>query len=991
MKTTLPRLTAFIPLLAAIVFVQPVLGQPKVQLPKKVNIAPPGIATDKAVKFDYDIVYVRAPRRTDDKEAAWAEFSKPLNMEMGADLMLLHPDGTEEMLVSGKDGSVLDPFVSFDGQSVYYAKFIDTAHSGSDIYMIHVKSRKIVKLTDQTRTPNTGAADWSKVKLPYGVYNTGPCPLPGGKVVFTSNRNVYVPPRGYPRVAMQLFTMDDDGSNIDQIGYLNVAGALHPVIMKDGTIIFSSLESQGVHNGIMWAIWRMHPDGTNWSPVVSGLPEGGAPSGFHFQTQLSDESIIIERYYNQNQKGFGTLFKMPPVPATDVPAFGPGDKSDPRNRIEMLAPDGKHIQTIPFTPTGMKPITPWIHWADRPSPPSISDDPTSPRIGKVTHPSGAPENHLLVAWTLGPIGGSAGAVREFMTPRIIDSGLYLIKEGATTNEPGEMLLIKNDPKFNEQWPRALVPYKRIYGVAEPKKLVHENNGKLSKHLPEGTPYGLVGTSSNYKRESAPGGTVPMGSVTSIAKDWSLNWQLQGSDAGKYDNSEVHAIRIIAQEPLTPINNGSRKPLFGSHANERLRILGEIPLRKFIDGKQPLDPDGNPDTSFLAKIPANQPFTFQLLDKQGMTLTMAQTWHQVRPGEVRTDCGGCHAHSQKPTSFEATLAAKPDYAIFDLTQTTPLLTTKGSDQFSKKLDQDDETGLRFEKQIKNVEYTRDIRPILERSCTACHTQKSDKPAGDLVLDDHDKTFTAKLSNGDSAPMITDLPGPYVHLAGEAKNQMRGSKYIVKLQARRSLLVWKLFGKRLDNMEKEVGKKGQDAFRDEVEYAGGIMPPPEAVAGTFKGPDGRPIKVAPLSDEDRRTIIRWIDLGCPIDLDPQYKPEDPKSRSFGWMGDDQRPTLALTYPLAGANSALPRILIGMHDAYSGLDMETFRVTADFPLEGVAPGENLATKFKTRSQGVWELQLTAPPKELVKGKLTVAIKDRQGNESKIERTFLVAPGRE
>ena len=35
----------------------------------------------------------------------------------------------------------------------------------------------------------------------------------------------------------------------------------------------------------------------------------------------------------------------------------------------------------------------------------------------------------------------------------------------------------------------------------------------------------------------------------------------------------------------------------------------------------------------------------------MVLNMAQTWHQLRPGEIRNDCGGCHAHSQKPTDFE----------------------------------------------------------------------------------------------------------------------------------------------------------------------------------------------------------------------------------------------------------------------------------------------------------------------------------------------------
>ena len=51
----------------------------------------------------------------------------------------------------------------------------------------------------------------------------------------------------------------------------------------------------------------------------------------------------------------------------------------------------------------------------------------------------------------------------------------------------------------------------------------------------------------------------------------------------------------------------------------------------------------------------------------MVLNFAQTWHQLRPGEIRNDCGGCHAHSQKPTLFKDTAAAKPDYAIFDLTK------------------------------------------------------------------------------------------------------------------------------------------------------------------------------------------------------------------------------------------------------------------------------------------------------------------------------------
>ena len=55
------------------------------------------------------------------------------------------------------------------------------------------------------------------------------------------------------------------------------------------------------------------------------------------------------------------------------------------------------------------------------------------------------------------------------------------------------------------------------------------------------------------------------------------------------------------------------------------------------------------------------------------------------GEVRTDCGGCHAHSQEPTDFNLTAAAKPDYAVWDLTKKTPLVTTMAADDSKKTWD------------------------------------------------------------------------------------------------------------------------------------------------------------------------------------------------------------------------------------------------------------------------------------------------------------------
>src|SRR4029077_16471860 len=136
-------------------------------------------------------------------------------------------------------------------------------------------------------------------------------------------------------------------------------------------------------------------------------------------------------------------------------------------------------------------------------------------------------------------------------------------------------------------------------------------------------------------------------------------------------------------------------------------------------------------------------------------------------------------------------------------------------------------------------------------------------------------------------------------------------------------WKVFGRRTDGfpetlIESAKGDHFGHLTRGGIPYApfkGSVMPPPEAVKAG---------KVSALTDEDRRTIVRWIDLGCPIDHD--FDPKQPARPGKGWMLDDQRPTLTLTYPQAGTNSPLTRILVGMHDYGTGLDVDSFQVAAD-----------------------------------------------------------------
>ena len=596
-----------------------------------------------------------------------------------------------------------------------------------------------------------------------------------------------------------------------------------------------------------------------------------------------------------------------------------------------------------------------------------------------------------------------------------------------------MEIIKLDPKYNCQWPRAVVPYKRIYGIDEPKKLTElANDGTIAPDLPEGTPYGLIGTSSLYKRESFPRGGVPAGLVTaqwigdlhdhSVALGYAGlelfntsdestgNWMNQGADAGLYSNEEIAAIRIVTFEPLTDRHGGPKSGrLFYNFAKERMRILGEIPVRKFQpDGSQPIDPDGNPDTSFVAKIPADTPFTFQMLDKNGMLLSMAQTWHQVRPGEKRVDCGGCHAHSQTPTSFEKTWAARPDYQVFDLTHSTALLADESRDQSHQKWSDMDDLGMRYEPAAKNVEFYRDIQPILQKSCNACHTAKWEQQMGMLVLDDD------KMRD---VPDVGKVPGKYFRLAMDHSYKAEfgykpiwherrwcfpnASRYVRMFQSRRSLLVWKILGRRCDGWTNDdhptetvpgdpntlqwhgqpIPPTSENIDRADLDYTGSVMPPLEAVAGTYKAPDGSTIKVEPLSDEDRRTIIRWIDLGCPIDFD--YNKDHPDQRGYGWMCDDTRPTLAITLPGVAEGKPLSRILIGAADYYSGLDESSLLLTADFDINGIRAGDDLASECKRTTDGVWELKLGTPMPGKT-GTIRVAIKDKAGNITRVERTI-------
>ncbi|MEQ8850686.1 MAG: hypothetical protein RIB32_02775 [Phycisphaerales bacterium] len=946
---------------------------------------------------DFDIVYVRQPRYGDFVNTTWPDAGHPGRIEPGSDLMLLRPDGTEEVLIDAGDGAVTDPVVSFDGEWVYYAYFHDVrpealnelrnglSYAGADIFRLHVPTRVVEQLTFGEFTPNTAAGDWDESdpvgapepmnSLGYGVLNTGPCPLPDGRIAFTSSRNGFDLLGGIRYPVMQIFVMDHDGANVTCVSPMSLAGALHPVVLRDGRIIFSSHETQGLRDRRQWSLLAMWPDGRRWAPVVSSFRRIHV---YHFPTQLSDGDIAFVDYYNLNNKGFGALRR---VPEPDFDHHGPFHSPE-----EALSPDIATVNLqgepstfrMPFTPVGLSSITPFTHGVDQAAPlVDPQGTPSGPRVGKMSLPSAAPNGAMLACWSPGPVNDE---FRPVIFPAI-DSGIYLINDGQVVMDPTELTLIKDDPAYNEAWPRPLLPYSAIHGVEKPAVLPWlPNDGTEHADLPEGTPYGVIGASSIIKRETAPGfvlanaesyeGLDPFASL----ENQSSNWLFQGADAGRYDDDDIWAVRILLLEPNAHRSYGPHAGRqFHNHANERMRILGEIPVRKPDgSGGDLLDDEGDIDTSFLARIPADAPFTFQTLDRRGMVLNASQTWHQLRPGELRNDCGGCHSHSQTPKPISVTAAGELSYETPDLTHQTPLIRPEPSGEPTLEW--------RTERAV-DVEFYDDIRPILQRSCVPCHAASNPLAPADLVFDDY--------------TLYDGLPGDYVRLAGNEDadwghppilgNSWTGfnaSRYVRKFQSRRSLLMWKLHGERLDGWtngdhpspldptDPSTLPPGADPELADIDYTGDMMPPPG-------------MGVPPLTEAEKMTFARWIDLGCPIDSGREQG-----AGHLGWYLDEIRPVAAVSTPRPGDNpTPLNRIRVGLADAYSGLDMTTFQVTASIVIDGRAPGVDLSDLFLPVADGVWEASID-PVSSADDAVLLVTISDLQGNVTRTEVTFSIAP---
>ncbi len=134
--------------------------------------------------------------------------------------------------------------------------------------------------------------------------------------------------------------------------------------------------------------------------------------------------------------------------------------------------------------------------------------------------------------------------------------------------------------------------------------------------------------------------------------------------------------------------------------------------------------------------------------------------------------------------------------------------------------------------------------------------------------------------------------------------------------------------------------------------------------------------PLTEDEKMLFARWVDLGAPIDSG---------NPAFGWLLDDLRPTVELSLPRPGFNGQpVSQIRVGLADANSGVDLAALSISADFMVDGRAPGSELADLAAASGDGIWTIPLATPLPALTDAHLFVEVADVQGNFTRIDRRF-------
>ncbi len=802
-------------------------------------------------------------------------------------------------------GTVVEPNVSEDGRRIYFSYFHDVtleqSHSfglhrlplkGADLYWIDLSpliadpgvdpsTLAVQRLTtrvyagngsqsdsdrnkdamNQTLAEQTGPNDWGTVYMhPVEMRTEHGLVLlyaSDERRVRNSNQSMSI---GYANHNFNLHMADirPDGTlaNARQWQYYTTTSALSPTPLRDGVAFSYQASTADARN---WQIQGIDSAG-RWYPI---LGYGINPELFHLGALCVDSTgpsptdyFVATRYYNINNEGFGALW------AQDLAQVG-------QNTYDKSTYWGLLPRQV-----GSYKLTSGVNSNDYPA-----AKVNGAYVGKVTTPRCGRPNELYMAYSptsangrLNDADGNRNIYHSYIAFRPNLDAFHPHDPVDVAQGTGLRIVVDDvSDAYTLVWPVPVLSwYERTGDVqqASAGSVVDPDTP-----IKPGLPHAQVGTSALYNTDRRPfdcwlgsGGQTPYSpnkGHTNINQENDLivnntdgltYVQNQSDFCEPLDPQTVLGVAVNLTSNKTNMsagfNPGYRTD--GSGKKEAAKLLGVYDVRN------------QADQSFMATIPAHEPFEFHLLDRQyGLKLLDVRSWHSLQPRETRNNCGGCHQHEPGAAIEFAGTVADTQPAL-DMVKQTPFVTY---DRYCQPVMRTSRRPTR-----RTPEWNRDIWAGFEQHCGGCHNSTAST----------DQAALAAFGYGGEE-------GAY--------NQLKNRNYAdAKLGALGSPAFWAARGERTDGRNNNLAKYQPDYSDGDWGFH---------FAAVHASSPGL------CSTGDLRSA-RWVyRFGLWID---NHMPRDTGS-AYGYGHDWFHPTVDVA--LSTANCAPTRVRVGVWDDIGGVE--------------------------------------------------------------------------
>src|ERR1700744_1408270 len=513
-------------------------------------------------------------------------------------------------------GDVRDLDVSPDGTTIVFSLRLplnpkkpntDVTQPNWHIYTYNAATTMVTQLTNDTITAG---------------HDVGARYLPDGRIVFASTRQIATQSilldEGRPQYAAQtddrsqsiflLHVMDADGTSMHQISF-NTNHDFAPSVLSNGQLVFSRWDTA---NGGQISLYRPNPNGT-------GLELYYGANSHATGNNIAGTNDNVIQFLNARELANGTLVSIV-RPFLGTQLGGDIVQIDAKGFVEI------HQPAAPSGPSG----TAQTSLTNL----GVTTDANMPSLGgrfASVFPLYDGTNRMLVSWspclvldtTVSPntpnrcTSSNTSGANVTLAPPQYTLWVYDLDKGTLgpvlSADAGTMVV---EPVVLQ--PRTPAP--QILVDAAPAV------GQAATMANAGV--GLLDISSVYDVDGIDTATPKIPAVSDPGQAAFYTRPYRFLRVQKAVEIPGKTVRKIENSAFGPAGMGMRE------------ILGYAPIQ--------------PDGSVQVQVPANVPFTIDIVDVNAKRVTAQHTsWLQLMPGETRT-CNGCHSTANKTSHGRAGL-------------------------------------------------------------------------------------------------------------------------------------------------------------------------------------------------------------------------------------------------------------------------------------------------------------------------------------------------